>query len=189
MKWCLECIVRSPGGLGLGTCPMALVSSHGLYYHLVKMDGWWPHAQHRVGVRAVLSLFLLIYAYLDISSQCSRISFFLSSPSWILISWLFTDKEPQGSTAKLLEDVGAEIYDLNWGDSWLKVHVLCVRSWWSQYAVGDSACVSIHAHLGIAHLHVSEELLLNWGWGAHRPHVKEELQMLNMLWEHRKYHA
>ena len=40
-------------------------------------------------------------------------SFFLSSSFCLLISWLFTDEEAQGSTAKLLEDDGAGIYDLN----------------------------------------------------------------------------
>ena len=31
------CIVRSPGGLSLGTCPVALVSSHGLYGPLLAL--------------------------------------------------------------------------------------------------------------------------------------------------------
>ena len=95
---------------------MALVSSHGLCGLLLplgKNGQLMTTCPTQSGCQSHLIIVLVDTCIPDVSSQCSHISFFLSSSFCLLISWLFTDEEAQGSTAKLLEDDGAGIYDLN----------------------------------------------------------------------------
>ena len=91
-------------------------SPHDLYGPLLPLgkDGWlMTTCPTQSGCQSHLIIVLVDTRIPDVSSKGSHISFFLSSSFCLLISWLLTDDEAQGSTAKLLEDAGAGIYDLN----------------------------------------------------------------------------